>query len=125
MISTLRSFWSCLCNCLYLVTPFVKVDNLHFIHMIFLVSVQRLFMSLLLFFVKVLVLFHLLFASLNLFPFLQYNYTCFGGRNTLQPFLVFLMSLQNKLYAVFFEGSSGLGVFKGFTLKTLHTLSAF
>ena len=33
-------------------------------------------------------------------------------------FLIFRMSLQNRLYAVFLDGTSNLGVFKGFTLKT-------
>ena len=40
-------------------------------------------------------------------------------------FFVFRMCFQNSLYTVFFGGTSGLGVFKSFTLKTLHTLSAF
>ena len=40
-------------------------------------------------------------------------------------FLIFHMSLQNRLYPVFFDVTSDFGVFKGFTLKTLHTLSAF
>ena len=35
------------------------------------------------------------------------------------------ITLQNRLYAVFFAGTSGLGVFKDFILKVLHTLSAF
>ena len=40
-------------------------------------------------------------------------------------FLVFQISLQNRLYAVFFDGTLGFNVFKGFTLKTLGTLSSF
>ena len=40
-------------------------------------------------------------------------------------FLIFRMSLQNRLYAVFLDGTSNLGVFKVFTLKTFRTLGAF
>ena len=69
-----------------LVTHFVKVNNFNFISMIFLISMQALFMSLFLFFVKVSVLFHLLVAELNLFPFLRYDCTCLMDRNTLQLF---------------------------------------
>ena len=35
------------------------------------------------------------------------------------------MSLQNRLYAVFLDETLSFGVFKGFTLKTFHTLNAF
>ena len=42
-----------------------------------------------------------------------------------KSFLILRMSLQIRLYAVFFDGTSGLGDFRGFTLETLHTLSAF
>ena len=93
--------------------------------MIFLTSLQRLFMPLFLSFVKFFVFFHFLLTCFNLFPFLWYYCTCLGNWNTLQLFLVFRISPQNRLYDVFFDGTSGFGVFKGFYLKTLHTLSVF
>ena len=40
-------------------------------------------------------------------------------------FLIFHTSLQNRLYAVFFDGTSGIVAFRGFTLMALHTLSVF
>ena len=49
------------------VTPFLEVNNLHFIHTIFLIYLQNLFMSSFLFFVKVSVHFHLLITGLNFF----------------------------------------------------------
>ena len=103
----------------------MEVNNLHFIYMIFLVTLQGLFMLFFLFFVKVFLLFYLLVAGLNFFPFLRYEYNCLRNRTHFNSFFVFRMSLQNRLYAVFFDGTSGFGVLKGFTLKTSHTLSAF
>ena len=47
---------------------------------------------------------------------------------TVTPFnslFVSCISLQNRFYAVFFVGTSSLSIFKDFTLKVLHTLSAF
>ena len=40
-------------------------------------------------------------------------------------FLIVQMSLQNRFYAVFFDGTSSLGTVIAFTLNALHTLSAF
>ena len=47
---------------------------------------------------------------------------------TVEPFnssFVSRISLQKRLCAIFFGGTSSLGVFRDFTLKALHTLSAF
>ena len=110
--------------CVCLITPFVKVNNFHFIHMIFLISLQCLFMSLFLFFVKVFV--HLLFAGFNLFSFLQYDFTCLGDRNSLQLFFGFSNVFAKQIVCcLLLDRTSDFGVFKDFTLKTLHTLSAF
>ena len=104
---------------------FVEINNLHFIHIIFLISLQGLFMSSFLFFIKVSALFHVVITCLNIFPFLQYDGTCLRDRTPCNSFLIFQMSLQNRLYAVFFDGTSGVFAFRGFNLMTLHTLNAF
>ena len=48
----------CLCDCFF--SSFVWADDIHFVHMIFLTSLQSLVISLFLCFVKVPVIFHLL-----------------------------------------------------------------
>ena len=83
-----RSFCSVLhlcpftCLCSWLIASFAQANNLHFINMIFLVSLQILFTSLFLYIV------HLLFFSLNLLPFSRYDVTCLRNRSSLQPFFL-------------------------------------
>ena len=93
--------------------------------MIFLIYLQCLFISLFLFFVKVFVLFIFFSLALTIFHSFDMIVLALETGTPCNSFLVFRMSLQKRLYTVFFDGTSDFGVFKGFTLKTLHTLSAF
>ena len=105
------------CETGFLVAPFVKVNNLHLIHMIFLISLQGLFVLSFLFFVKVPLLFHVLVAALAFFHFFDMIALALETGTPCYSFLIF------RMYAIFLDGTSVLCVFKGF--KTLHTLSAF
>ena len=83
--------------------------------MVFLIFLQGLFISLFLHLLKVLVLFHSSdMIALALEAVAPFN-SSFISR----------ISLQKRLCAVFFGGTSTLDVFRDFTLKALHTLSTF
>ena len=93
--------------------------------MIFLVSLQVLFILLFLHFVNVFVLFHVLITCFNFFHSFQMMALAL---ETVAPFnssFISRISLQNKLYVVFFAGTSCLGVFKHFTLEFFNTVIAF
>ena len=64
----LGPIYGCLCGCL--IVSFVQADNLHFVQMIFCISLQGLFIWLFLCFVKVPELFHYFVTNLKFFPFL-------------------------------------------------------
>ena len=86
--------------------------------MTFLISLQDLFMSSFLFSVKVSVLFIFLSLAVTFFHSSDMVALALKTGTPSNSFLIFRMSLQNRLYAIFLDGTSNLGVFKGFTLKT-------
>ena len=61
------------CKTFPLVTLFVKFNDLHYVRMIFLISLQCLFMSLFLSLLKFFLFFHFILTGFNLFPSLQYD----------------------------------------------------
>ena len=92
--------------------------------MIFVVSLQILFILLFLCLVKANVLLYLLLISFNFLLFLQYDSAYLEKNGTPQLLFTSDMSLMSlRLYAVFLGEPSSLSLVRDFTLLVLHTLS--